>query len=247
MKFLAALQFLTTIPIRRKFSDEEVGGSLSYFPLVGLILGLILAALCWLLGFLLPIALVDVLLIISLVALTGALHLDGFLDACDGLACHGTPQERLDIMSDSRAGGIGAVCVFSLLLLKYISLTTLPESIKIEALILMPVMGRWSMSYTIFAYPYAKSHGLGKPFKEGSGPRNFAIATGVTSFIALVVGWMWGLIVMFGIWIIAMGMASFLGKRFGGLTGDCYGAIAEVTEVGVLIMASLFVHNGWIC
>ena len=248
MSFLATLKFLTAIPIRGK---EELESSLGYFPLVGLILGLILAGLCWLFNFL-PVALGDALVIVALIVLTGALHLDGFLDTCDGLAHHGTIEERWEVMSDSRAGGIGVVGVFSLLLLKFISLTALPQSVKIIALILMPVMGRWGMSYAIFAYPYAKSHGLGKSFKERSSTRGFAAATGITLIIALVLTYMWGtttmlgtwafsvgIIIMLGTWVIVVGMASFLKKRFGGLTGDNYGAICEVTETCTLIMFSI--------
>lgn len=245
MKFLAALQFLTIFPVRRDFSPEEIGQSLGYFPIVGLILGLVLAGLSWLLDLLLPVALVDILLIVTLVVATGALHLDGLLDACDGIAAHKTPQERLDVMRDSRAGAFGVIGACCLLLLKYISLTTMPESARMAALVLMPVLGRWGTVYAVFAYPYATRHGVGRIFKEQGRWRDLALATITALFVAVVLGRFGGLVVMFGIWITVITMAAYLGSRFGGLTGDTYGAITEVTETSVLIIVSLFVRNHW--
>jgi adenosylcobinamide-GDP ribazoletransferase len=239
MSFLGALGFLTTIPVP---SGREPGG-ISYFPLVGLILGLILAGVSWLAAFLLPVALADMVVVVALVLLTGALHLDGFLDTCDGLAYRGGVEERLEVMSDSRAGGIGVVAVVSLLMLKYLSLNSIPGCIKLEALVMMPVMGRWAISYALFAYPYAKPTGLGVSIKEKTSGRGFTIATATASVIALVFGGIWGLIAMLGVWAISVGVASFLARRFGGLTGDTYGAIAEVCEVATLIILSVIAHN----
>lgn len=118
MKFLAALRFLTIIPLpwRREVSPEEMGRATTYFPVVGLIIGLILAGLNWLLGLLLPSSVVNALLIVSLVVLSGALHLDGFVDTCDGIAGHKTIEERWWVMHDSRAGAFGIVGVVLLLL-----------------------------------------------------------------------------------------------------------------------------------
>ena len=106
MRFLAALTFLTIIPLPRrwKVSPEEVGQSAAYFPAVGAIIGLILVGLNWLLSLLLPSAVVNVLLIVSLVVISGALHLDGFVDTCDGIASYKSVEERWQVMRDSRVG-----------------------------------------------------------------------------------------------------------------------------------------------
>ena len=168
MRFLAALKFLTIIPLpwRREASPEEIGRSIGYFPVIGLIIGLILAGLNWLLSLFLPSAVVNALLIVSLVVLSGALHLDGFVDTCDGIAGHKTIEERWRVMHDSRAGAFGIVGVFLLLLVKYVSLNSVPESLLMVTLVLMPVVSRWAMVYTVFAYPYARPAGLGKVFKQ---------------------------------------------------------------------------------
>ena len=128
MGFLAALQFLTSIPLPRKreTTPEELGRSATYFPLVGLIIGLILAGLSWLLHLILPPTLVNALIVAALVIVTGALHLDGFADTCDGIAGHKEVEDRWRVMRDSRAGAFGIVGIVLLLLGKYVSLNSIP-------------------------------------------------------------------------------------------------------------------------
>ena len=97
MSFLAAVQFLTSIPLpwRREPKPEELARAAPYFPLVGLIIGLILAGLHWLFGLIFPAAMVNALLLVALVAVTGGLHLDGLVDTCDGVAVHREAADRL--------------------------------------------------------------------------------------------------------------------------------------------------------
>ena len=248
MRFLAALQFLTIIPLlrRREVSPEEAGRSIAYFPVVGIIIGLILAGLNWLLGLLLPSAVVNVLLIVSLVVISGALHLDGFVDTCDGIAGHKTVEERWRVMRDSRVGGFGIVGICCLLLVKYISLNSVPETSLMVTLVLMPVVSRWAMVYAIFAYPYAKPSGLGKVFKHGASWQRLTIATLIALAVVVVLARLAGLVIMFGIWVIVIAMAAYLKRKFSGLTGDNYGAINEVTEVCVLVLVCLLAHNQWL-
>jgi adenosylcobinamide-GDP ribazoletransferase len=246
--FLAALRFLTIIPItgRRETSPEEVGRSIVYFPLVGIIFGLILVGLSWVLGFVLPAALVNVLLVVSLVVLSGGLHLDGLVDTCDGIGGHKTVEERWRVMDDSRAGAFGIIGVCLLLLVKYVALNSVPDSWLMPTLLLMPVISRWAMVYAVFAYPYAKPSGLGKVFKQGASWPRFTVATVITLAAAVILAQLSGLVIMFGVWVIAMAMAFYLKGKFGGLTGDTYGAINEVAEVLVLILVCLLAHVGWL-
>jgi len=213
---------------------------------VGIIIGLILAGLNWLLGLLLPSVVVNVLLIVSLVVISGALHLDGFVDTCDGIAGHKTVEERWRVMRDSRVGGFGIVGICCLLLVKYISLNSVPETSLMVTLVLMPVVSRWAMVYAIFAYPYAKPSGLGKVFKQGASWQRLTIATLIALAVAVVLARLAGLVIMFGIWVIVIAMAAYLKRKFSGLTGDNYGAINEVTEVCVLVLVCLLTHNQWL-
>lgn len=245
MNFLAALSFLTVIPLprRREVSPEQVGKSLVYFPVVGIIIGLILAGLYWLLRLILPSAVVSGLLLIFLVVLTGGLHLDGFVDTCDAIAGHKPPEARRQIMRDSRAGALGMVGVCCLLIVKYVSLNSVPESLMMATLGLMPVVSRWVMVYAIFAHPYARPSGLGKVFKEMASRRRFVVATLIAVAVAIALARLPGLIIMLGVWVIAAAMAAYLKGKFSGLTGDTYGAMNEVAEVSVLILVCLLAYN----
>ena len=104
--FLAAVQFLLISPafIRRPFSAVELGAAVGFYPLVGLILGGLLVGIDWLAGWWFPPLVRSAIVLAAWVLLTGALHLDGFLDACDGLLGGFTPEKRLDIMRDERVG-----------------------------------------------------------------------------------------------------------------------------------------------
>jgi adenosylcobinamide-GDP ribazoletransferase len=248
LSFLAALRFLTIIPLpgRREASPEELGRSVVFFPLVGAIIGLILVGLNWLLGLALPSALVNVLLVVSLVAVSGALHLDGLVDTCDGLASGKTVEERWRVMDDSRAGAFGIIGVCCLLLVKYVALNNVPARWLMPTLVLMPLLSRWAMVYALFAYPYAKPSGLGKVFKQRASWLRFTIASVVTLVMAVILAQLAGFVIMLTIWVIALAVATYLKGKFGGLTGDTYGAINEVSEVCVLIMVCLLAHLRWL-
>lgn len=237
--FLAAVQFLTVIPLHRDVTQKELGRSLVYFPLVGLGIGAVLFGLDRFFILFLPAAVGSALLIVVLVLLTGANHLDGFIDTCDGMAAGRSPQERLDIMCDSRVGGFGVVGACCLLLVKYVSLLFLPGAYRMAGLLLMPVLGRWAMVYAIFAYPSARKTGMGQTFKEQTDRWKMIIATLIAIAISVALMKLWGLALMAAIWLSVLVLASFLKGRLGGLTGDTYGALNEVVEVFVLILVPL--------
>ena len=249
MGFLAALQFLTSIPLplKREPTPEELGRSAPYFPLVGLIIGLILAGLSWLLHLILPPTLVNALIVVALVIITGALHLDGFADTCDGIAGHKEVEDRWRVMRDSRAGAFGIVGIVLLLLVKYVSLSSIPETLMMATLLFMPMVSRWAVVYAIFVYPYARPSGMGRLFKQGTRWPRFMVATIITVVVAVVlipIFRLSGVMVILGVWVITAIFAAYLKSKFSGLTGDTYGAINEVTEVSTLILIVLLVRFG---
>jgi adenosylcobinamide-GDP ribazoletransferase len=236
--FWAALQFLTIFPtpLRHEINLKAFGESLTYFPLVGLILGAILFGLQYSLNFIFPAPVVNTLLIIALVILTGAHHLDGLADTCDGVIAGQSREERLAIMSDTKVGIFGIAGVFLLLLLKYVSLSSVPA---LPALLLMPTLSRWAMVSVIFAFPYAKSAGMGLTFKQRASWQRLTIATVIALIIAVAVLKWWGLVLVAGLWLIVFAIAIYFRSRLGGLTGDTYGAINELAEVLVLLLIIL--------
>ena len=247
MSFLSALRFLTVIPLPLgcKASPEEVGRSLGYFPLVGLLLGLILVGLDRGLGLALPPSVVNGLLVVALALVTGAMHLDGFIDTCDGLVGGRTPQQRWDVMRDSRVGAFGVVGAFCLLLLKYVSLGGLPESSRVATLVLMPTLGRWAVVCCIYAFPYARPEGLGKAFKEQADWPKVAAATMFALTTSVVLLRLGGVVLILGLVLIILALATFLHRRLGGLTGDNYGAIIEIGEVVALLLALIIPIWSW--
>jgi adenosylcobinamide-GDP ribazoletransferase len=237
---LVALQFLTSLPVSLKceLSPQQLGRATAFFPLVGLGIGGILAGLNWLLNWILPASVVNVLLIVALVIVTGAMHLDGLSDTCDGIAGHKTVAERWKVMHDSRVGAFGVIGLVLTLLAQYVLLNNVPPDRMTAVLLFMPVVSRWAMVYAIFAYPYARPTGLGKAFKEVTGWRQLTTATIITLGVAgalYPLFYVSGFLLIGGILIISTGLASYLKRKFAGLTGDTYGAINEAAAVMALV------------
>ena len=249
MSFLSALQFLTIIPLswRHRTFPEELGGSTASFPLVGLIIGLLLAGLNWLFGLILPRSIVNAFLIVLLAGITGARHLNGFIHSCDGLTGHKTIEERRRVVQDTRVGAFGITGVVLLLLVKYISLSNLPGHISMPLLVFMPVVSRWAMVYAIFTGVHAPPSAPGEVLKRGTTWPRFTIATVITFAIALVfipLFQLTGLVILFGIWLITVVMALIIKNRFAGLSNAHYGAVNEVAEVSAIIIAVLLAELG---
>ncbi len=249
MSFLTALQFLTSlpVPIKRELSPEKIGRATAYFPVVGLIIGLVLAALNWLLIHILPAGVVNALLIAALVILTGALHLDGLADTCDGIAGHKTVEERWRVMRDSRTGAFGVIGIVLLLLVKYVSLNNVPTDFMNATLIFMPVVSRWAMVYAIFTFRYARPSGLGTAYKAATRWPQYITATFITFVVAAALFpffSLMGFMLIVVIWVVATLLAIYFKYKFAGLTGDTYGAINEVAEIMVPIFVIIIFHIG---
>jgi adenosylcobinamide-GDP ribazoletransferase len=242
---IAALQFLTILPpiIHRLFTPEEMGRSTGYFPLVGALLGGMLALLNRGLAQVWPPAVSAALVLAAWVIVTGALHLDGFLDTCDGIFGGHTPESRLHIMRDERIGAYALAGGVVLLLLKYAALST--TSNRTLSLLLAPILARWAMTAAIVLFPYARDKGLGRAMKDHAGKTQLAVATGTALAIAWIPsawsarawrGFAASALVALATWIVARHTL----KRLPGLTGDVYGAICELAEALVLILVAAF-------
>ena len=238
-KILVALQFLTIIKLSRNLDmmEESLGHSMSYFPVVGLFIGLILVSARWMLFFVLPSSVVDILVIAVLVVLTGALHLDGFADTVDGLAGRGDREKTLAIMRDSRIGAFAVVGIALLLLLKTTALTSLPLLMKDKALLLMPVLGRWATVPLAAFFPYARGGpGTALAFTRFAGIRELSIASVIALAVAVGLLQFKGLIIFMAVMMVSLLFGFFFKARIGGVTGDIMGAACEVSEVVVLLV-----------
>ena len=239
MAFLLALQFLTAIPVRvsGEISPRLMSRAMAWFPVVGLLLGGILAVADVALCALFPPSVAAALLLAIWVALTGALHLDGFLDCCDGLLAAKSPEKRLDILRDTRVGAFAVVGAVCLLLLKFTVLLELPVNQRLPGLLVTPALTRAVMVYAARAYPYARpGPGLGQVFRDDLTWREVALAAIVAVAAAGLALGLTGLALALCVWLITVAMAWLVRRRIPGLTGDVYGAINELTEVGALLL-----------
>lgn len=237
--FLAALQFLTVTPplLRRAFSAQEMGRAVGWYPLVGLSLGLLLAGATALLDRFFPPPVSAALTLTLWIALTGALHIDGFLDACDGLLGGSTPERRLEIMRDHHIGAFAFAGGALLFLLKFSALLALRGTgWQVAALTVAPMLGRCAMSLAVIGFPYARSAGLGAEIKSQVNWQQVALAC-TTAIVAAFFFAQWrGLIAIAIASLALLAIIWFTLRRIPGLTGDIYGTICELVELAVLLV-----------
>lgn len=237
--FLTALQFLTIIRISRDtdITGEKLGRSMACFPLVGLLIGLLLVAVRTVFSYLLPASLVDILVIVALVILAGAFHLDGFADTIDGLAGGKDKEKTLAIMRDSRIGSFAVAGLILLLMLKVFALMEVPEEVKNRTLLIMPVLGRWSTVQLAACFSYARSgQGTALAFTQFAGKKEYIISTLITAVIVIGLFQLKGLGAFLVIAALTLLFGLFFKKRLGGVTGDIMGAASEINEVVALLM-----------
>jgi adenosylcobinamide-GDP ribazoletransferase len=236
--FVRALSFLTILPVGQNqlSGEKELARSMAFFPLVGLVIGLILSAGYYLFSLFLPRSITLWSTVGLLAFLTRGLHLDGLADTLDGLASGRSKEGILEVMRDSRIGAFGVIGLILLIGGKYLSLDQLSNAFIPYALILMAVMGRNSMVLVCYRSPYARPQGLGKPFSENLKPREMIISLTSTCVIAFIVqGWK-GFLLFVAICLFSLGYRFFFMKKLGGITGDVLGGANELSELLCLIL-----------
>jgi cobalamin 5''-phosphate synthase/cobalamin synthase len=240
--FLIALTFLTRLPLpapKVEVTSEEFSLSYRYYPLVGLIIGLLLWLLAKALTLYFPALVLGALLLVAELMLTGGLHLDGFMDSMDGLLSARSPERILEIMMDSRIGAHACMALFGLLLLKFALLASLTPP-QFSILLVMPMLSRWVFQIGVVGFPYARPQGLGKGIHDTTRWIPFLIngclVLGASFFLSGFAG-----LIAFGVCVITVTLlASRISSLLGGLTGDLYGAFIELSEVGCLLAALPF-------
>ncbi len=247
--FFVALQFFTRLPVPRwvGFEREWLQHAARYFPLVGVVvaafaaLAYLAAAALW------PPAVAALLSTAAGILLTGAFHEDGFADMCDGFGGGMTRERVMEIMKDSRIGTYGAVGIGLLLALKVAVLAALPSPMVAAALFLAHPLSRLAATALIFTLDYARDEGKAKPLAEKMSGAEFAIAAVCAAAPAVALGAFgqlgWGAIAggLLAAALATAWMARRFVRRIGGFTGDCLGAVQQVTEVAfyLAVLASV--------
>ena len=242
--FLIALTFLTRLPLpapKVEVTSEEFSRSYRYYPLVGLVIGVLLWLLAKALILYFPPLILGALLLVAELMLTGGLHLDGFMDSMDGLLSARNPERILEIMKDSRIGAHAGMALVGLLLLKLSILASLTPA-QFSILLVMPMLSRWVFQIGVIGFPYARPLGLGKGIHQTAHwiPFLFGgfLVLGASFYLAGFAG-----LISFGVCVITVTLlASRISSLLGGLTGDLYGAFIELSEVVCLLAAFPFLH-----
>lgn len=239
LRFSLALSFLTVIPVNSTgvVLDEEMSKSVALFPIVGLLIGALNVGV-YLIGLnLWGNSIAAWFWLIANALITGCLHLDGWMDTFDALGSRKGRDDMLAIMRDSRIGAMGGVAAILLIGLKWSLLTQMGNRIFI--LLLAPLVGRATVLLATQVFTYARTKGLGHTFSQplALGSR---LMTSVVVLVALfALGGASG--VLAGVLALGLSLAwaVLLTKKFGGLTGDNYGALNEAAElIFLMIMLS---------
>jgi adenosylcobinamide-GDP ribazoletransferase len=237
--FLAALQFLTVFPWPRATdrSAHEIGQASIFFPVVGFGLGSLLVLLNWLLEKAMPGGLLAVTLVGVLVLLTRGFHLDGLGDTFDGLGAGGARERILRVMDDSHTGAFGLLAIVLVILFKIRAIESLNEE-RWRALLLAPVLGRWAMVLLAYRSEPARE-GLGSVLLHQMQGKYLLLATGLTVVAVLMFSGQTGLWIMLWISIFTAACRKYFHYRLGGVTGDIFGAVGELSEGSALLLFAL--------
>ncbi len=233
---ISAIQFLTILPLGKP-GIFDPKGIIRFFPVVGVILGLLLAVFDQAVFRLWPRPVAALLDVVFLVAVTGAFHLDGLADTADGLYGHRSREKALEIMKDSRIGVMGLVAVVCGLSIKWGGIACLDVHRSL-LLIIIPSYARAGMIFGIRFLEYGRAEG-------GTGHSFFAGTPALQDFWGLIVpvvlsfflGWkgLWLNVVFL---ILTILILSYYKKRIGCITGDMLGAMNEIIESLLFLMVS---------
>lgn len=236
---LLALQFLTVLPVPSPSSVEEsdLPRSMSFYPLIGALIGACagLTGLACAAFFPAPVAAAATVAALALVS--GALHLDGLADVCDGFYGNGDRERVLAVMKDSRSGAMAVVGVCCALLGKFALLSGLGAAAALPALAAAGALSRASMVWLCHRSMYARSGtGTGSPYigRVAAGTALFAAAVALAIGVAAS-AWR-GAIAIIVVAVAAEIYRRRVEARIGGMTGDTLGAACELAELAVLLV-----------
>jgi adenosylcobinamide-GDP ribazoletransferase len=237
--FFAALQFLTLFPYPKQMehTDDDVGRAAIFFPVIGCILGSILVLVNVLLEPFANAGLLSVILVGLLAFLTRGLHLDGVGDTFDGLGAGGDRDRMISIMDDSHTGVFGLIAIVLVLLLKVHALEGMDLD-RWRTLLVAPILGRWAM--VLFAYrAKAAKDGLGSRLIDHLQTKHVLLATLLTLLLVAAIWRVNGIIMMAWVAVFTMASKKYFHRRLGGVTGDTFGAVGELSETSVMVLLAL--------
>jgi len=239
--FFIAVQFLTRFPLPAfdRPKGRDVGRSLLFYPLVGLLIGAVLVALneaaAGASG-----AVRAALLLAAWVIVTGGLHLDGLADSADAwVGGHGDRKRTLAIMKDSRSGPAAVTMLVVVLILKFAALQTLVVAGAWQALLLAPLLGRGVVPLLFITTPYVRPGGLGSAMAAHL-PRYASMGVVLATTLAVpILAGKPGVLALAAAAAMFLLLRALMIRRINGTTGDTVGAMVELTETAVLVVIAV--------
>jgi len=232
-----AAGFLTILPVLvdRRAAYGDVAASFGWFPLIGFAIGAAVAAESFVLGYIWGRGIGASLVVMTLVIVTGALHLDGLADTADALGAGRDRDRALAILRDSRIGTFGASALFFVLVLKILAIAGMPDRTRYAALWLAPGLARWTMVALAERLDYLRTAGAGTTLLARDRRRNFMIASTIAIVAALPIIGDRALRGYLAAAVVTFALGLFYRKWLGGVTGDLLGAASELAETAILI------------
>ena len=245
--FLAALQFLTLCPVpsRRQAHLDELERSLPYFPLVGLLIGALLALLDFGLRQFFPLLPASAILVIALLLISGCIHCDGLADTADGFFSSRPREQILEIMKDSRTGPMGVAAIVSVIILKVAAFAAVPAPARWWTILLTPPAAYCAITLNVVFLPYVRSEGgLGGIFSRHRSLWHALEATAILLGAGWLTGKMPGLVAGAGAILTGLFFAAYSYRKIGGYTGDTLGAVNEISGVIPALVVAAWSHTG---
>lgn len=246
-RFILMVQFFTRIPVNKTVPVEKEDfrtGSI-YFPVIGLIVGLVSALAYLLVSSTGNMFLSSIIAVLASVMVTGALHVDGLADTCDGVFSSRSKEKMLEIMKDSRIGTMGAIAIIFLVLAKVALIWGMNYRLAIASVIIAPVISRTSMLYGITIAKYPRENGLGKTFIGNVTSKEFAKGLIICTLMIIPAARLFTPLFIAAVAVVPRVFNRYIENRIGGMTGDTLGALNEIQEVLCLLMLSLMSGYIW--
>lgn len=252
-RFATTVSYVTCIPVpgwhrSQKAQEHELdlSGLAKYLSAAGLLIGVLLCLSLWLLDLLDTDSILTAsLLTIAWLSLTGGLHFDGLMDTADGIFSHQPIARMLEIMSDSRVGNYGVMVGIGTLMIKVAALASLPSAVLYPALLLCPSWARWCESFAMGKFAYLRKEGMGKVWHDTTKFPSDIFTGLIVPLLATCVIILFAPRAILALTVGTIGtglmMSYALAKKLGGHTGDTYGSVVELAELGGLLLTALLI------
>jgi adenosylcobinamide-GDP ribazoletransferase len=240
--FLLCIQFFTVIPYRKELPWERVTieWCLRFFPIVGLLIGFVGWLQVWVLTAYTPLSTLFITfwLLFYFIAITGGLHIDGWMDCSDAFFSYRSKEKRLQIMEDPRVGSFAVLSVLFLLGFRFLiiyELVTQSLAYVLLGVLIIPILSRAMVVGMLVMGKLAKDTGLAASFqREVRAPivkMVVLLTILLVGYLAFLLGSVWcSIVLLMASLVFYLLFYTFCKQQFGGINGDTLGALLEGGE-----------------